>query len=274
MRKRLALICLLAVIVPLGLVACCPPSWVFGSNHLRRTLALGWNNPALCCKACGTNEASIDWMMWTLPMFPSIKEVSLSPISPVQGAKPLVDRLARLASNPWIISLEVRNVNATDADLASLEDMSQLEWLDLSSNPEITDKGVARLAGCTRLRHLNLDKTRVTPVGIAALADCVDLTHLSMHDCVVTDENVLQIPRFPRITYVAFNGSGLTEKGMDHFLTWHFLVTFAVDLTISPESRIEFNKRFKAEWERAKAAGEDVPLEKDRGRPLFIPVKG
>lgn len=271
MRRRILLISLLLVIAAFGLVAWCPPKLIFGERHLRRTLALGWHNPALCYKACGKTEASIDRMISLLPMFPSIKEVSVSPISPLQGAPPLADRLAKLASSPWLVSLEVRAVDATDADIASLASMSQLEWLDISQNPRITDKGIAHLAGCSRLRHLNLDNTSVTPAGIAALSGCLTLEYLSMQDCVVTDGNVENIPRFSKMTYIVFNGAGLTEKGLEHFLTWHFLSTFGVDPAIPQESRIDFNMRFKAEWERARAAGEDVPPEKHRGRPFYVP---
>lgn len=206
-----------------------------------------------------------------LPMFPSIKEVALSRRAPFTGAPPLADRLAKLASNPWLVSLDLYRVDVTDADVISIASMSQLEWLNLSGNPKITDTGIAHLARCTRLRYLDLDGTRVTPAGIAALSDCINLEYLSMRECVVTDENVEQIPRFPRLRHVFFNGAGLTEKGIEHFLTWHFLTTFGAHSTIPQESRIELNKRFRAEWERAKAAGEDVPTERHRGRLFFVP---
>ncbi len=221
--------------------------------------------------AWSRNESTIDWMIWILPVFPSIKEVCVARISPMKEVTPLKDRLARLAANPWIVSLDLSGINATDKDIASLERMSQLEWLDLTSNPEISDTGIAHLANCTRLRYLDVGGTGVTPAGIAALKRCQKLEHLSMVDCVVTDDNVKLIPRFPRMTYIRFDGTALTEKGLEHFLNWHFLSTFGVDPAIPRQSRIEFNKRFKAEWERAKAAGEDVAPEKRLGRPLYVP---
>jgi hypothetical protein len=185
------------------------------------------------------------------------------------GEASLKARLARLAGNPWVVSLDLSFVGARDEDVAALASMSQLEWLDLSGNPEITDQGLAHLAKCTRLRCLTLTGTSVTPAGIGALKECQDLEYLFMPDCVVTDDNVMLIPRFPRMNSIGFHGAALTEKGLEHFLNWHFLRTFGVLKTAIPrESEIEFNKRFVAEWERAKAAGEDVPPKKPpRGYP-------
>lgn len=272
MRKRVLLITLL-VLVPVCtvLLTSVVPLLFFGTNHISRSQAFGWNNSALCYNAWGPNEAAIDRMIARLPFFPSIKEVDLAPIVKVNEATSLSDRLARLAKSPWIVSLDLSQVGVNDHDLASLANMSRLEWLCLASNSEVTDKGIAHLAKCARLRHLDLRGTSVTPGGIAALARCQELSYLAMPDCVVTDENVAMIPRFPKMTYLVFNGSALTEKGLDHFLTWHHLVTFGGNFTMSYESRIDFNKRFKAEWERAKAAGEDVPPAKRRGRPVYVP---
>jgi hypothetical protein len=71
------------------------------------------------------------------------------------------------------------------------------------------------------------------------------------------------------MNFIRFHGTDLTEKGLEHFLNWHFLKTFAVKVTTTRDSQIEFNKRFVAEWERAKTAGEAVPPRKPpRGYPL------
>jgi Leucine rich repeat len=268
MRRRLLLIGLVVLIPACGIVKSCAPVLVFGQTRVSRTRAFGWNNPALCFVAWGNSEASIDRMIWLLPCFPSIKEVRVAPISLLNEVTPLSDRLSSLAKNPWLVSLDLGNVGATDADIASLEGMSQLEWLDLHANPRITDKGIGQLAKCTRLRHLNLDGTRVTPAGIAALVNCQELSYLSMHECVVTDENVAMIPRFSKMYYLVFDGAALTEKGLSHFVDWHFLNAFAPSAALPGEARLEFNRKFKEAWERAKAAGEDVPLDRHRGRPL------
>jgi hypothetical protein len=258
-RKRLFLIFTLVLIPSCGFVSSGGPRLLSGRVSLfGQTRAFGWSDPAVAVTVVSHNE----WMIRILPFFPSIKEVRLGRMSPHNQATSLKDRLARLAGNPWVVSLDLGFLKLTDKDVAALANMSQLEWLDLSANPEITDMGIAHLAKCTRLRCLTLEGTAVTPAGIAALKECQHLEYLSMGDCVVTDDNVMLIPRFPKMNFIRFHGTDLTEKGLQHFLNWHFLKTFAVKVTTTRESQVEFNKRFVAEWERAHAAGEDVPPKK------------
>ena len=270
MRRQLFLICLLVLVPSCGFVGSCGPRLLSGRvAGFRQTRAFGWSHPAVAITVASHDEASNDWKIWVLPLFPSINEVRLGRITPPNQAASLKVRLARLAGNPWVVSLDLGSIGATDEDLAVLAKMSQLEWLDVSGNPEITDNGIAHLAKCRRLRCLTLEGTGVTPAGIAALKECQELEYLSMGDCVVTDENVMLIPRFRKMNFIRFHGTDLTEKGLEHFLNWHFLKTFAVKVTTTRDSQIEFNKRFVAEWERAKAAGEAVPPRKPpRGYPL------
>lgn len=271
MRRRLFLICVLVLVPSCGFVGSCGPQLLSGRvAGFRQTRAFGWSNPAVAITVASRHEASNDWRIWILPLFPSIKEVRLGRMSFSNGEASLKARLARLAGNPWVVSLDLSFVGATDEDVAALASMSQLEWLDLSGNPEITDQGIAHLAKCTRLRCLTLTGTSVTPAGIGALKECQNLEDLMMPDCVVTDANVMLIPRFSRMKSICFHGAALTEKGLEHFLNWHFLRNLAVlKITIPRASQIEFNERFAAEWERANAAGEHVsPKKPPRGYPL------
>ena len=271
MRKRLFLICVLVLIPSCGFVSSCVPQLLSSRvSGFHQTRAFGWSDPAVAITVASRHEASNDWRIWILPLFPSIKEVRLGRMSPHNKATLLKTRLARLAGNPWVVSLDLRFLKLTDEDIAVLASMSQLEWLDLSANPEITDQGIAHLAKCTRLRCLTLTGTSVTPAGVAALKECQNLENLMMPDCVVTDANVMLIPRFSRMKSIGFHGAALTEKGLEHFLNWQFLRTFGVlKITIPRASQVEFNERFAAEWERANAAGEHVsPKKPPRGYPL------
>jgi hypothetical protein len=69
--------------------------------------------------------------------------------------------------------------SATDADLAHLQDLNELHWLNLESTL-VTDAGLAHLKDLKGLHTLDLHKTKVTDAGVAmlkkALPSC-NITH-------------------------------------------------------------------------------------------------
>jgi hypothetical protein len=135
--------------------------------------------------------------------------------------------------------------------------MTQLEWLDLTGNPKITDEGIAHLAKCTRLRHLDLTGTSVTGTGLAKLAACQQLQTLEIRDCPVTDETVGQIPHFTRITALGMEGTKITEKGMWHFVTWTTLKDYGMPRHIPLEELMEFRRQRKALQEQAEPSSNE-----------------
>ena len=56
----------------------------------------------------------------------------------------------------------------TDAGLAHLAGLTALEFLHLGGT-QVTDAGLVHLAGLTALEYLNLSRTQVTDVGVAEL---------------------------------------------------------------------------------------------------------
>lgn len=101
MRKRLFLICVLVLIPSCGFVSSCVPQLLSGRvKEFGQTRAFGWSDPAVAITVASRHEASNDWRIWILPLFPSIKEVQLGRMSPHNKATLLKTRLARLAGNP------------------------------------------------------------------------------------------------------------------------------------------------------------------------------
>jgi hypothetical protein len=67
-----------------------------------------------------------------------------------------------------VVSVELGNTQVTDAGLAHLEGVTELQLLYLG-NTQITDAGLVHLEGLTELRSLGLTYTQVTGAGLAKL---------------------------------------------------------------------------------------------------------
>jgi Leucine-rich repeat (LRR) protein len=81
----------------------------------------------------------------------------------------------------------------TDAGLAHLAGLNQLQWLNLDRT-QITDGGLAGIAGLTQLQSLNLDRTQITDAGLAHLAGLTQLRDLRLrNNPQVTDEGVKKL---------------------------------------------------------------------------------
>ena len=73
--------------------------------------------------------------------------------------------------------LILRGTEVTDADLACLPPLTNIEWLDLSQT-QISDGGLQHLMGMRQLRWLNLKKTQASDAGIGTLRKALDHTEI------------------------------------------------------------------------------------------------
>jgi hypothetical protein len=253
----------LVTLVVLMVVYFGPSVWLSMITSAHSTQVKGWQDPAVRVLPLRPYDVNVDRVIFLLPFVPSVQEVRLPEIANV---KP---RLARLARVPSIISLYLFNIGLTDDDLSELSDMPQLEWLNIGGNEKVSDVGIAHLAQCRRLRHLNLESTGVVGMSLEKLAGCKDIDTLELMNCPVTDEAIVRIPRFPKIVNVNLSDTRMTEKGLMHFVNWHYLKLLAIPNEISREARLEFNREWRAEYDRAREAGEDVPSVPGRGVFVF-----
>ncbi|QJW95898.1 leucine-rich repeat domain-containing protein [Frigoriglobus tundricola] len=74
----------------------------------------------------------------------------------------------------------------TDASLAGLKPLSHLESLDISDNPQVTDKGMVTVKALERLQMLHLGKTGVGDKGLMTLAGLDGLRSLNVTGSKVT----------------------------------------------------------------------------------------
>lgn len=259
-RKRRRLIwCIGAAILAL----CFTPTaslWAVASVY--RTRVYGWRSASIAAQPKKPYSLNLDRMCLILPLCPSVNEVRFP------QTEQLRSRLRGVVRSPWIVSLDLGFAGVCDDDLVELTGMRRLVWLDLTGNPKITDAGMAHLSGCEGLRRLGLHATSVTGTGLASLAACKNLEVLELMECPITDDGVALIPRFPRLHTLNLSDTMMTGKGLLHFVDWHSLRDFAIPSDIPRQPRLDFNREFRLEFERARAAGEEVPSQPGKG--IFI----
>ena len=234
----------------------------FAAN-LFRTRSLGWSDPAYKARAREPYDVHFDRMLAILPFCPCVKELNIPPMSDYRR------RLARVAKSPWIISLDLSNSDIKDDDLAVLANMTQLEYIYLEGNPKLTDAGIAHLAKCTKLRHLELNQTSVTGSGLVALAGCQELRYLDLTDCPVTDEHFLRLPSFPKLETLHLAGTQVTDAGLNRLDGWYSLIEIFASKFMTTAAKQAYNEANRAARQNAREAG--VPLDPKRGgRPFLI----
>jgi uncharacterized protein YjbI with pentapeptide repeats len=89
-------------------------------------------------------------------------------------------------------SVDLRGAKITDADLAALSLIHGMAHLDLSFTG-ITDKGIANLAGYSKLQSMNLTGAKVTDAAIGDLLRIKDLNNVVVAQTEITDEAVARL---------------------------------------------------------------------------------
>jgi len=88
--------------------------------------------------------------------------------------------------------------NVSDAGIAQLKDLTNLETLDLSGT-KMTDAGLASLAGLTKIESLSLDETDITDDGLKHLAGMRELKSLRISARGISDKGLAYLTHFPRL---------------------------------------------------------------------------
>jgi hypothetical protein len=89
----------------------------------------------------------------------------------------------------WLVSCGV-----TDDELVAMKKLTLLEHLSLSSNPKITDKGMATVKGFERLQVLYLNNIPLTDKGLRELKSLDGLRSLSVKGTNVTSDAAEKFP--------------------------------------------------------------------------------
>ena len=97
-------------------------------------------------------------------------------------------RVAAIGQCTELRWLYLAGAGLSDAELAALKPLTLLESLDISDNPQVTDKGMATVKTLERLQVLYLGKTGLTDKGLAELKGLDGLRTLNVVGTKVTGE--------------------------------------------------------------------------------------
>jgi len=124
------------------------------------------------------------------PDFASLATLSLASLKMVSCSTDLAF-VRGLASS--LTNLDLRNSNITDAGVANLATLHNLNELSLAACTKVTDDGLLPLAALKHLTHLNLSCLEVTGTSFPVLGK-IALQHLNLSCCTkITTANLLPI---------------------------------------------------------------------------------
>lgn len=123
----------------------------------------------------------------------------------------LPDRYGDLSDEELLAltDLDLRSADLTDADLARLRELPNLQHLSLYGNP-ITDAGLVQLASLTKLETVILRGTQVTGVGLQHLPT-QNLTALHLCSSAITAEDLAHTPVMPKLEKLKLNFMGFED---------------------------------------------------------------
>ena len=110
----------------------------------------------------------------------------------------------------YLISLPLQHLNLacwthcniTDAGLAIVQQLTQLQHLDLTSCSKVTDIGLSHLQGLQQLKHLSLASCeKISDAGLDYLLP-LPLKHLDLRHCRVTKDWLVRLQRLPLLEYL------------------------------------------------------------------------
>lgn len=112
-----------------------------------------------------------------------------------------------------VVKVDLNNTKITDADLAILEELPGLQWLDLRITP-ITDDGIAHLRTLRNLRTLNLFRTNLTDKGLENLRGMIDLETLLIGGTKITDAGLTNLERFAKLRKLSVFRTAVSDAGL------------------------------------------------------------
>lgn len=90
----------------------------------------------------------------------------------------------------------------------------QIAWLNLG-NTQVTDAGLAAVAGFTNLSRLHLEKTKVTDAGLTHLSDLKYLSYLNLYGTAVSNAGLAHLETLNNLKSLYVWESNVTAAGAD-----------------------------------------------------------
>jgi serine/threonine protein kinase len=157
-------------------------------------------------------------------------------------------RLRQLLDDDFSVDaakISLRQKNVSDADLAELSGMSNLEALDLEGTP-ITDAGLAYLSRLSHLRRLDLSGTSVTDRGLGRLESLSGLRRLFLAETAVTDAGLPHLARFTQLNRLSLSGTSISDAGLAHLAGLRHLASLDLSYTRITDKGLAYLKHLSA----------------------------
>lgn len=133
------------------------------------------------------------------------------------GATSPIKMVAKLPKGKLkIVRIDLADKPITDADLAELLPLTQVEGLNLQST-RITDAGLAHLKDFRNLNELNLYRDAITDRGLEQLDGLTRLKKLELSYTQIGDPGLEHLARLHSLQTLHVNGTGVTEAGVAKF---------------------------------------------------------
>ncbi|HEY9785340.1 MAG TPA: hypothetical protein V6D17_08060 [Candidatus Obscuribacterales bacterium] len=127
--------------------------------------------------------------------------------------------------------LSVWGTYMDDAEIARIvRELPQLEELDISYMPTITNRCLDHVAKLKHLRVLILEKTKIDDAGVAKLLCINTLTYLNLSQTKITDASLALLSKMPALSTLNLAATSVTDKGLEHLLALPALKRLDVSL--------------------------------------------
>lgn len=130
-----------------------------------------------------------------------------------------------------------------DEELRHVGRLTGLRYLSLSDAWEITDAGVAHLAGLVHLEELDLTETTITDVGLAYLSTLANVRTLSLWGTRVGDSGLRHIRKLAALENVLMPYTKITDRGLHDLAANRNLKRLDIRGTNITTSRVEALQR-------------------------------
>ena len=123
--------------------------------------------------------------------------------------------LEQLQNLPGLMWLDLEGTKVTDAALAKVGLLTQLEGLKLG-HTQITDRGIAYLRTLRALEGLSLPGTKITAAGLEHLAPLAKLRMLNLASTKIGDAGLEKLNRQRQLDELNISHAEITDKGLAH----------------------------------------------------------
>jgi hypothetical protein len=139
--------------------------------------------------------------------------------------------LAVLKHLPQLQQLYVGNTGITDVGLVNVKGLADLVVLELSGNIGITDAGLANVVGLVKLQQIMFSQTGISDEGLIHLKGLPDLVQVYAGTKNLTDAGLIHLKSLSKLQALSIGYSRITDAGLVHLKDMTHLTFLVLDDT-------------------------------------------